>query len=229
MNSSLTQIIINSGQVGIVIWFWLFVFTILGVILGMSSIVKSTSLKEDKHPLGCKLLIWCIVATLLTGAMATITGYGDTFAGLCSATGAEKAAMLHLSMHQSRVSFYFAMISAFIQLSFLIISHFILHLKLKKLSISHLSPIDIIKNIPILVYGVILISLPLVAGVVYTLWGIEKMVLLKPGDSAPMILGMDFLTMMNICFISGCIGLILLFVLLIKIAFLRKSQINVIF
>lgn len=222
MNSSLTQIIMNSGPVGIVLWFWLFIFSILGIILGMSSIVKSTSSEEDKHPITFKLLIWCIVATLLTGAMATINGYGDTFAGLCSATGAQKAAMLHLSMHQSRVSFYFAMISAFIQLNFLIISQIILHLKLKKLSIPHLSPIDIIKNIPILVYGVILISFPLAAGVVCTLWGIEKMVLLKPGDGVPMILGMDVMTMLNICFISGCLGLILLFVLLIKIAIMRK-------
>ena len=188
----------------------------------MSSMVNSTTSEEDKYPAAFKLLIWCMVATLFTGAMGTITGYVDTFVGLASATGAEKAVIMHLSMEQSRMSFYFALGSILIQLTFLGIAWMIIYSKRGESFIPALSP-DI-KRIQIPLYGVIITSIPVLTGIFYCWWYLEKMVVLKPGESIPIVWGiMEFPTMMNICFISGCAGVILLFVLLVKTVITHKT------
>ena len=216
MNTSFFQIIANSGGIGIFIWLWLFIFSLIGLMLGINSVVFSIGVKRNKYPLALKLLLCNIAATLFTGAMGTVTGYVDTFACLASTTGAEKAAILHLSMSQSRVSFYFALGAAFMQLFFLLVSVFLFNSKLNKLSIFHLSLIESIKKIPFLIYLVTLTFITLAIGVACSLWGIEKIVILKPGDNLPEILGMKFTLLMNFIFISGCIGVILLLILLLQ-------------
>lgn len=153
-----------------------------------------------------------MVATILTGAMGTITGYVDTFAGLATATGAEKAAMMKLCMSQSRVILYFALVVAFIQLIFAGISFAIIQRKLKQLSL----PAFHIKNIPLVTYFLILTAIPAGIGIIFSLWGIEKIVPLKPEESIPLILGMEYSVLMKVCYFFGIIGVVFAFILLVQ-------------
>ena len=204
-NTSFFQIVANSGSIGIMIWLWIFIFSILGIVAGTFSVVNSAAYKTGKYPLALKLLICCIVATLFTGVMGTITGYVDSFAGLATATGSEKASMLRLSLSQSRVSFYFALGAAFLQSIIAGISWGIIQSKSGK-----------IRNIPILTYFLIMISIPVGTGIYFCLWGIEKIVQLKPDEQLPICLGMEFSILMKLCFFSGILGIVLTFLLLIQ-------------
>ena len=213
---SFLDIITHSGVIGILIWSLLFILSLIGIILGILAIVSATRTKTDKYPIAFKLLICCIVATILAGIAGTVIGYVDSFPGLASARGTSKAQMLRSCMRQSRICFQAALFSGLVQLILFVISWMITHIKFKQLSIPHLSLLEQIKKIQILVYAVVLTFIPVAMGVYYSLWGIEEIVLLKHDEILPTVLGMKFAMMLKICFASGCLGLILLFLFLIK-------------
>jgi hypothetical protein len=207
MDMPLLDIILNSGIVGVVIWFFIFGVSLVSFLIGVLAIIQSMNDNQKRHPLALKLLISFLVATLLLGALGTVTGYIDTFAGLASATGAAKAQLLQLSLEQSLYNLYVSLISGFIQLIFIITSWIIINSKSEQ-------PIN--GKIPILMFPIVLVSIPVLAGVCYSFIAIEKGVMLKPGEHLPQIMGIEFAQMLNICYISGFVGVFLLFVFLIK-------------
>lgn len=215
-NTSFFQIVVNSGGVGIIIWLWLFIFSFLGIVLGIVSVANSIQPKADKYPLAFKLLFCCMAATLFTGAMSTVTGYVDSFAGLATATGAEKAAILRLCLSQSRVSLYFAFGAVFIQLIFAGISWGILQTKMKQFADRKKTSSEQIRSLPIFIYAFIIVSIPVGIGIYFCLWGIEKIVLLKPGENLSLCLGMEYSALMKVCFLFGLLGIFVSLILLIQ-------------
>lgn len=213
---NLWNAIIGSGLIGIIIWGQLLFLSLTGIILGIYAVVYAIQIRTNKYPLVFKLLICCLGATILTGAAGTVIGYIDSIMGLAMSTGAAKAQMLHFAFEQSRMCFYVSLVSGLLQFILLAISRILFHFKQKKLSNTSFSLSDQIRKIPILIDGVILISIPVVIGVLYSISSIEVIITLKPEQTLPKVFGMNLADMLNICFISGCIGIFLLLLVMIR-------------
>ncbi len=212
---SFFEVVIGSGTVGIIIWMWLFILTLAGLILGVISILTSSSIKTNKYPVALKLLFCCMAAILSAGAHGTIVGYVDTFAQLATTTGSDKATILELSFQISHYNIKFAIIAVFIQLILAGISFWIIEQRSKKLSLPALSLVEKIKKIPVLLYLLIFALLLSIFGNSCAFWGIKEMLQLSCDQCMPLLLGLNFGLIMKICLISSIIGIILLIILLI--------------
>ena len=209
---SFFEIVTGSGTVGIIYWLFLFFLTIIGFILGIASIISSaTSTDTDRRlPLALKLLLCCIAATLFTGTAGMVSGYGETFAMLGTTTGAAKAQALQLATSIARLNLTFAVIVSVLQGSCAAVSLFVMNMK-REDTLSEL--IARVKEIPILMYIVIVMLCQSIWAYYYLFCSIEKILTLKPDMIMPGIVGMEFSTVLNICMIAAVTGLGALFML----------------
>ena len=215
-NVSFFQVVLESGPIGIIVWMTIFILAFAGLILGLISIVTALGINKNKYPIALKLLFCTSVATLLTGAHGTITGYVDSFARLATTCGAAKAAALELCIKYANYNLKFALCAVTAQLILAGISLWIIENRSKNLSFSTLSPLKRIKQAPILNYLLVCVLIPTLLGCCGAFWGIEKIVTLKPDETIPTLLGLDYILLMRICLTSACMGIVLTIILLAK-------------
>jgi hypothetical protein len=211
----------ETGMIGKIVWALLFLLAAAGIVAGVVSIVSSSRVKTNKYPLALKLLFCVSISTILSGAHGTLAGYVESFAKLASATGAGKASVLNLFVRMANVNIEFALIAVFIQMIFIVVSLWIIEKRASRFDIAGLSLIERLKTIPVAACFAAAAMVPTAAGSCIAFWGVEKIVLLKPEESMPLVCGMDFGLFLEICLAGACVGMISLCALLCQ-ALLKK-------
>lgn len=210
------DIVANSGIVGVIAWGWIFISSAIGVILGVVSLIQAFVARTAQTPISFKLLLSCVVTTILVGASGTLTGYADSVVGLASNAGAAHAQLLHFSLKQSRVCFHFTLASSMAQLVFLTIAWTVFSSRLTRIGVDHPSLIQIIRKISPLIRVFILLAIPTVWGAVQSVLLIEDVLVLKPGERLPSIAGMGAATALSVCFCCCLAGILVLIVYIVK-------------
>ena len=207
---SFFDIVANSGFVGIMVWLWIFVLTFAGIGTGTFAILGGMDVKENRYPLPLKILFYLSIATLMAGAQGTITGYVDSFAMLGTTTGAAKAAAMELCLSQSRTSLKFALGAVALQIIFEIITLCYIEARAKKLSIEGLSFRERLRNIPITVLIAIPFAILAILGASHTLGLVEQILQLKPGETIPEVMGMNYAVFLKTIGYSSLISIVLM-------------------
>ena len=127
------DIIMNSGFIGVIVWFFIFTLTGTGFLLGIWAIISSATVKSKQVPLSIKLLVTGIFLLFFFGLFGAVIGTVDSFAGLATATGPAKDQILALSISQVLYSLAFSLLGCIEYMFFLIMSIIILHYKHKKI------------------------------------------------------------------------------------------------
>jgi hypothetical protein len=115
-------IILNSGFIGLILWALIFFFCALCPMLGIASILSACVSKFSRTPLATKLLLCCAGMLFVLGWLGAVSGTVDAFAGLASATGAEKAVILAQAISQALYSSAFSFLGCFVYLFFYTVS-----------------------------------------------------------------------------------------------------------
>jgi hypothetical protein len=190
--ATLMDAIWGCGTMGKFHWLLIALLTCAGISLGFAAIMSSIRFKGDKFPLPIKILFCFIAATLLAGMSGTLAEYVGCFASLATVTGAAKAQMLKLSMKLARMIFHASLLSAAIQAILVAVSFFIMQKKSELPSSMGLSPMLYFRKISPFVYAASLNFLFLIGFACFSIWSIETIVLLRPGDIEPSVFGVDF-------------------------------------
>jgi len=129
--TSLYDIIINSGYIGIMIWIFIFLLIVTGLIIGPLAIIQSQKSKQKITPLSFKLLlagigflyIFALLETTL-GVIYSLNTYSIFYTS---------PQLLALSLSQRFYCLAFGLCGCIEYMLFLTISLIILHFKHKKL------------------------------------------------------------------------------------------------
>lgn len=206
---SFFDIVAGSGGIGIMLWLWIFALSFAGGIVGIFAVAGAFKIKENKYPLALKFLFCISIATLMAGVQGTITGYVDSFAKLGTSTGSAKAQALELSMSMANMSIKFALISVFIQAVFGIIALSIIEKRAKEISIAGLSIRARLSSVPLNVYIALFFAGLGISGGCFSLGSIQQILLLKPGEVMPNVMGIDYALFLKICSLSSLIAILL--------------------
>jgi hypothetical protein len=132
-SQSFFDVIRNSGSIGIIIWSIIFIFFVIGPVLGIFSIICCSKTKSKQIPLSFKLLIISAICLFLSGLYGALTGAIDTFCGFATIGSVDQAQILSLSSSQALYSFAFGVQGSFLYLFFITISLIVLHFQQKGL------------------------------------------------------------------------------------------------
>ncbi len=194
----------NGGIVSILLLTLLSIMALIGLFLGIKSILKS---KNAGLPVEMKLLSCLVIITIIMGIFIFIIEYIYGFVYATGISPEMKKTLLRMQLQYSLGSLLLACLSAFIQFILFAISCIIIQSR-------ETNPINLINKIISLPKTIILTLLmtPLILiGVGIPIYQIYDILTLKPDEALPLLLGMEATNILYICFIASIIGLISIF------------------
>lgn len=216
MNDSqitLSEIFLSGGIMGFLTHF----LFLVGFVIGLFALIFSIKHNKKKLPLSLKFLFFCALATLFTGACGTVLGYRASFASLAQG-GSDQMALFEHGLSIARLVVKVGFVATLLQLFIAMICLLILNINSRKLNIPELSLLAQIKKIPILLYPVIVLIIPVVLGILSSFWSIEFVVKTKPDAPLPFLMKMNtdyLLVIFMLCSIFAIFMLIILFIKMI--------------
>ena len=213
------DVVSNSGSIGMLMWFFIFIFSATGLVLGFSSVISSLKVKKEQYPIAFKLLICCMFATLLFGMQGTLTEYVDSFAKLGTTTGAAKAEAFELSTICAEMNMIFVLYATLIQIFCVVASLVVIEKRAIELSLDGLRIKNQLIKISYIVYITVALMPPVIFGVYSAVRGIKMIITQKPDGPLPTIAGFVLPSILQFSLICSLSVTVLIVLFLVQTTF----------